>query len=117
MPGSSTGHDTTTTDRMAQVTSTEARGLVGHLPTGRLVAQRGLFRGPDLVCPPELYTLLERGDALRDRHRLVVQPHSTVSMDSYFGRFPASYWQRWTVVDEVHLELRVIGSGLLSVRA
>ena len=91
--------------------------LVGHSPTGRLVAQRGLFRGPDLVCPPDLYAAVARGDATRERHRLVVHPHSTVSTDAYFGRFPASYWQRWTVVDRVDVELRVSGSGLLSVVA
>jgi len=53
--------------------------LVGHSPTGRLVAQRGLFRGPDLVCPLDLYAAVVRGDATRERHRLVVHPHSTVT--------------------------------------
>ncbi|HEY0641644.1 MAG TPA: glycosyltransferase [Pseudonocardiaceae bacterium] len=81
----------------------------------RLVAQRGLFGGPQPVCPADLYARVTRGDAVRERHRLIARPHSEVTGDTYFGRFPASYWQRWTVVDEVTLELVVTGSGQLSV--
>ena len=32
-----------------------------------------------------------------------------VSFGSYFNAFPASYWRRWTVVDEVVLRIRVDG--------
>lgn len=84
---------------------------------GRLVAQRGLFRGPDPVCPTDLYAAVLQGEALRDRHRLTVRPFSVVSLDTYFGRFPASYWQRWTTAAEVRVELRVTGSGELAVVA
>ncbi|MGQ0839648.1 glycosyltransferase [Actinokineospora sp.] len=86
-------------------------------PTGRMVAQRGLFRGPDPVCPDELYATIVRGTADRERQRLVVGPHSTVSTDTYFGRFPAAYWQRWTVVDEVAVELVLSGSARLALIA
>jgi galactofuranosylgalactofuranosylrhamnosyl-N-acetylglucosaminyl-diphospho-decaprenol beta-1,5/1,6-galactofuranosyltransferase len=89
----------------------------GGAPAGRLVAGRGLFRGPNPVCPDELYVRVDRGEAVRERQRMVVQPWSTVSLDTYFGRFPASYWQRWSVVDEVTVELVVTGSGRLSVVA
>ena len=93
------------------------RTLVEHTPSGRLVAQRGLFRGPDPVCPEDLYAQVRLGNAVRERQRLVVHPGSEVSLDTYFGRFPASYWQRWTVVNEVELDVVVTGSGRVSLIA
>ena len=91
--------------------------LVEHAPSGRLVAQRGLFRGPDPVCPDDLYAQVSYGSAVRERQRLVVHAGSEVSMDTYFGRFPASYWQRWTVVGSVDVEVTASGSGRISVVA
>jgi galactofuranosylgalactofuranosylrhamnosyl-N-acetylglucosaminyl-diphospho-decaprenol beta-1,5/1,6-galactofuranosyltransferase len=91
--------------------------LVEHAPNGRLVAQRGLFRGPDPVCPEDLYAKVNHGAAVRDRQRLVVRADSEVTMDTYFGRFPASYWQRWTVVDKVDIEVTASGSGRIAVVA
>jgi galactofuranosylgalactofuranosylrhamnosyl-N-acetylglucosaminyl-diphospho-decaprenol beta-1,5/1,6-galactofuranosyltransferase len=91
--------------------------LVEHASHGRLVAQRGLFRGPDPVCPDDLYAEITFGNAARERLRLVVHPGSEVSMDTYFGRFPASYWQRWTVVTEVDAEVTVSGSGRVALIA
>ena len=91
--------------------------LVEHTPSGRLVAQRGLFRGPDPVCPDDLYAQVVFGSAVRERQRLVVHRGSEVSLDTYFGRFPASYWQRWTVVDSVDIEMTATGSGRISVVA
>lgn len=93
------------------------RVLVDQPPTGRLVAQRGLFRGPDPVCPEDLYAQIRVGSAVRERQRLVVQAGSEVTLDTYFGRFPASYWQRWTVVDEVEVDIVVTGSGRVSLVA
>ncbi len=86
-------------------------------PSGRLVAQRGLFRGPDPVCPDDLYLQVEQGSAVRERQRLLVHAGSAVTTDTYFGRFPASYWQRWTVVNEVSAELTLTGSGRVSLVA
>jgi galactofuranosylgalactofuranosylrhamnosyl-N-acetylglucosaminyl-diphospho-decaprenol beta-1,5/1,6-galactofuranosyltransferase len=91
--------------------------LVAHAPNGRLVAQRGLFRGPDPVCPDDLYAQVVFGNAVRQRQRLVVHAASEVSTDTYFGRFPASYWQRWTVVNEVDVEVTATGSGQVSLVA
>ncbi|GAA2989408.1 glycosyltransferase [Actinokineospora diospyrosa] len=84
---------------------------------GRLVAQRGLFRGPDPVCPDSLYATVVAGAADRERDRLIVRPYSEVSTDTYFGRFPASYWQRWTVVGEVTVELVLTGTARVSLVA
>ncbi|HEV7646647.1 MAG TPA: glycosyltransferase [Actinophytocola sp.] len=91
--------------------------LVEHTPSGRLVAQRGLFRGPDPVCPDDLYAQVVFGGAVRERQRLVVHAGSEVTMDTYFGRFPASYWQRWTVVSAADVEVTVSGSGRIAVVA
>ncbi|PPK65948.1 glycosyltransferase [Actinokineospora auranticolor] len=91
--------------------------LVDHVPVGRLVTQRGLFAGPSPIVTEDLYAEVVQGAAQRRRDRVVVEPGSLVSMNTYFGRFPASYWQRWTVVREVTAELVVTGSGKLSVLA
>ncbi|MGH3979049.1 MAG: glycosyltransferase [Pseudonocardiaceae bacterium] len=83
----------------------------------RLVAQRGFFAAPFHQVPDDLYATVERGHAVRDRHGTVVEPHSRVSTNTFFGRFPASYWQRWTTATEVRLEAVVSGAGLVSVVA
>ncbi|WP_414636472.1 glycosyltransferase [Actinophytocola sp.] len=98
-------------------TSAPDERLVEHVPAGRLIAQRGLFRGPDPVCPVDLYAQAVQGTATRQRQRLVVHAGSEVSMDTYFGRFPASYWQRWTVISEVHAEVTVSGAGRIALVA
>jgi galactofuranosylgalactofuranosylrhamnosyl-N-acetylglucosaminyl-diphospho-decaprenol beta-1,5/1,6-galactofuranosyltransferase len=103
-------------DSVRPVASTEAEQVLFE-PTGRMVAQRGLFRGPDPVCPEDLYAQIRVGNAVRERQRLVVQPGSEVSLDTYFGRFPASYWQRWTVIDEVEVDIVATGSGRVSLVA
>ncbi|CCH27499.1 glycosyltransferase [Actinosynnema sp. NPDC047251] len=49
------------------------------------------------------------------RRSVTVPASAKVSFASYFNAFPASYWKRWTVVDEVVLRLRVRGAGRLDV--
>ena len=44
-----------------------------------------------------------------------VQPHERVTFGTYFNSFPASYWRRWTEVDEIVLRVRVKGEGTLLV--
>ena len=82
----------------------------------RLVAQRGFFDAPvdRLTNAPYVDTL---GEVTCRRSRAVLGPHSVVSQNTYFGRFPASYWQRWTSVTEVVFEASVTGSGSIAVRA
>lgn len=92
-------------------------GLTEHPAPKRLVAQRGLFRGPAPEIPEELYADVVAGRADTERRRLVVGQRSTVSTNTYFGRFPASYWQRWTLVTQVDVETRVSGTGRLLLRA
>ncbi|WP_414636083.1 hypothetical protein [Amycolatopsis sp.] len=57
------------------------------------------------------------GAAVEERDRIVVEPHAFVTTNTCFGRFPASYWQRWTEIGEVTIEAVVTGSGKLLVGA
>ncbi|WP_028654003.1 glycosyltransferase [Nocardioides sp. J54] len=52
-----------------------------------------------------------RVDQVLDRTRLRVDADQTISLGSYFNAFPASYWRRWTVVDQVRLAVTVEGAG------
>jgi galactofuranosylgalactofuranosylrhamnosyl-N-acetylglucosaminyl-diphospho-decaprenol beta-1,5/1,6-galactofuranosyltransferase len=87
-----------------------------HVPS-RLTVQRGLFFGPSALVPEDLYAVVERGGARRERHRVVLDPHSAVGTNTYFGRFPATYWQRWTAVGEVEATAVVSGTGRVRLMA
>jgi galactofuranosylgalactofuranosylrhamnosyl-N-acetylglucosaminyl-diphospho-decaprenol beta-1,5/1,6-galactofuranosyltransferase len=50
-----------------------------------------------------------------DRRRLRVDPGTRASFATYFNAFPASYWRRWTVVEEVELVLKVSGPATVAV--
>ncbi|MQA08442.1 MAG: glycosyltransferase [Pseudonocardiaceae bacterium] len=91
--------------------------LVEHTAPDRLLAQRGLFAGPSDVVSKDLYAEIIEGVAHRERGSIVLDPSAEVSMNTYFGRFPASYWQRWTHVRQVSVEVLASGSGLLSIGA
>ena len=49
------------------------------------------------------------------RRSVTVPASAKVSFASYLNAFPASYWKRWTVVEEVVLRLSVRGAGRLDV--
>src|SRR4051812_8431194 len=85
-----------------------------HTPHGRLTAQRGLYAGPAPIVSKDLYAEVVWGSVVRDRAAVVLEPMSKVSGNTYFGRFPASYWQRWTTATEVRVEAVVTGSGQIS---
>ncbi len=52
-----------------------------------------------------------RADQILDRTRLRVDASQSISLASYFNAFPASYWRRWTIVDQVRLTVTVEGAG------
>ena len=100
----------------------EPAGVVPAVPDEpsaptRLVVQRGLFFGPSALVPEDLYAVVSRGGARRERHRVVLDPHSAVGTNTYFGRFHATYWQRWTAVGEVEVTARVSGTGRVRLMA
>ena len=88
----------------------------GGNPT-RLLAQRGLFFGPSAVVPEDLYSRVVHGAARRERTRVELAANTKISTNTYFGRFHATYWQRWTSVGEVEVELVVSGTGRVRLYA
>src|SRR3954451_18996540 len=50
-------------------------------------------------------------DSILDRRRLRVEPSQRLSLGTYFNGFPAGYWRRWTVVEQVRLDIPVSGPG------
>ncbi|NKQ53522.1 glycosyltransferase family 2 protein [Amycolatopsis sp. K13G38] len=88
-----------------------------HEPGERLLVQRTLFAARSFLAPNEMYSQVKQGAAAQERDRLSVEPHAFVTTNTYFGRFPASYWQRCTEVTEVVIEAVVTGSGRLVVTA
>ncbi len=78
---------------------------------GRLLVQRGLFTGPSDLIPEGLYAEVLRGVARRERSRIRLTSGTTVTTNTYWGRLHATYWQRWTSVREIRVELRASGSG------
>ncbi|WP_216212991.1 glycosyltransferase [Amycolatopsis aidingensis] len=95
----------------------EAEVFAERAPQGRLLAQRGLYAGPSDLVSKDLYAEVVRGVAARGRRGVTLEPSARVSGNTYFGRFPASYWQRWTEVRQVRVEAVVNGSGTLAVGA
>ncbi len=100
----------------------EALPPEAHLPaTGpdldRLVAQRSFFSGPAPQAPADLYSTVEYGHAVRTRNSVTLHPHARVSLNTYFGRFPASYWQRWSTAAAVRVEVLASGAGTITALA
>ncbi len=79
--------------------------LTEHAAPDRLVVARGLFAGPSAHVSDDLYARVVTGTAHRERNALHLEQGATVDTNTYFGRLPASYFQRWTTVDEVQLKL------------
>jgi galactofuranosylgalactofuranosylrhamnosyl-N-acetylglucosaminyl-diphospho-decaprenol beta-1,5/1,6-galactofuranosyltransferase len=86
-------------------------------PLSPLLAQRGLFAGPSALVPEDLYATVERGIARRERHRVHLVPGTLVSTNTYFGRFHATYWKRWTGITEVEAEAVISGTGRVRLMA
>jgi galactofuranosylgalactofuranosylrhamnosyl-N-acetylglucosaminyl-diphospho-decaprenol beta-1,5/1,6-galactofuranosyltransferase len=79
--------------------------LTDHAASDRLVIARGVFTGPNVQVSDEMYARVAKGKARRERHALHLDKGATVDTNTYFGRLPASYFQRWTTVTEVQLRL------------
>ncbi len=49
------------------------------------------------------------------RTSTTVRAGERISFGTYFNAFPASYWRRWTAVEEVRLRVATTGAGSISV--
>jgi galactofuranosylgalactofuranosylrhamnosyl-N-acetylglucosaminyl-diphospho-decaprenol beta-1,5/1,6-galactofuranosyltransferase len=83
----------------------------------QLLAQRAFFAAPFPEAPDDLYSFSAEGVVERARERVVIQPHARLTTNTFFGRFPASYWQRWTEATQVEVSAIVQGTGRVSIRA
>jgi galactofuranosylgalactofuranosylrhamnosyl-N-acetylglucosaminyl-diphospho-decaprenol beta-1,5/1,6-galactofuranosyltransferase len=50
-------------------------------------------------------------DQIESRTAYRLKMGDKLSFGTYFNAFPASYWRRWTIVDEVRLTVRLRGAG------
>ena len=65
---------------------------------GHMVLQRGVFTGPTSDIDPGLYSTIVGICRHRERRSVQLAPGSTVDTDTYFGRFPAAYYLKWTTI-------------------
>ncbi len=91
--------------------------LVEHTAPARFVVQRGTFAGPSSRVSDDLYASIETGDVHRRRFDVTLAQGATVNTDTYFGRFAASYFQRWTTVETVEVAFDHDGGGEVRLRA
>src|SRR5918998_4183257 len=82
-----------------------------------LLVQRAFFAAPFPETPDDLYARSVNGVVERRRERVVIQPYARLCTNTFFGRFPASYWQRWTEVTQVEFTVVAQGTGRISIRA
>jgi len=83
----------------------------------RGVVQRTFFAAPTLTGPAELYARALTGGVRRERSRLRLDPGARATTETWFGRFPAAYYQRWTAVTQVTVVVPVRGAALVELRA
>lgn len=100
--------------KLSDVTSVRTGGrrkIAAEQVLQRIVMPRGedpLDVRPLYMDEPES---LSNTVTVTSRRAAKISTHSKVSFASYFNAFPASYWKRWTRVDEVVLRLKVRGAG------
>ncbi|HET9138252.1 glycosyltransferase [Actinophytocola sp.] len=81
------------------------------------VVQRVMFASPSPKAPDQLYRKGLWGAVRCERHRAVIEPDARLSTNTYFGRLPAGYLQRWTGVRDLEAVFRVRGAGRLEIHA
>jgi galactofuranosylgalactofuranosylrhamnosyl-N-acetylglucosaminyl-diphospho-decaprenol beta-1,5/1,6-galactofuranosyltransferase len=101
----------TTTSAEPPVAETESTPGVAGL------AQRLLTLPPAPGLPVELYAKRLRGHVDLERTSFRLAPHTVLSTNTYSGRVPASYWQRWTAVREMTFEAETSGEGRVELYA
>ena len=94
-----------------------AHALPEHAAPDRLVVARGLFAGVSAQVTDEMYVRIE-GRGHSERHALNLEMGARASTNTYFGRLPVSYFQRWTRVSEFQLKMafEAVGSARVLLR-
>ena len=105
--------DGTALDRLGSPSDVSA--VAGGDGEPELTVQRLLFDGPSPLVSADMYSEVRKGNAERTRTGVRIAKRSVVHTNSYFGRFPASYWQRWTTVTEVVFRATVAGAGRIDL--
>ncbi|RMI34240.1 glycosyltransferase [Nocardia stercoris] len=110
-------------DQAGAVTETDRRSAdpapatlrADHDAPERLVLQRGLFAGPAPKISDDLYAVAD-GKVTRERLSLRLAVDTSVHTNTYFGRFAAAYWQRWTTVTELEVAMTLEVGKRVKVR-
>lgn len=104
-----------TTVTAAGTDNTPAGDPVGKPAERELLLQRTLFAGPRKWVNDDLYSRILRGDVRRARSELRLEADAAVDTNTYFGRFEASYWQRWTEVEMLTVRVSIESEGHVDV--
>lgn len=100
------------------MTTTSAEPAAAHEQQDTAsLAQRVLTLPPALGLPAELYAKRVQGRVHLERTAFTLDPHAALTTNTYFGRVPASYWQRWTGVTEITFEAEHSGAGVVELFA
>ncbi len=91
-------------------------GAAREIPAQRILQRVVMPRVDDPLEVRPLYldepeTVTGRRADIRSRRAATIPPSTQLSFATYFNAFPASYWKRWTRVEEVALHLAVQGTG------
>lgn len=97
-------------------TSAQATDATSGTPIWRVI-QRLMFASPNPQAPDELYAKGIFGAVRFERRRAVIEPDARMTTNTYFGRLPVSYLQRWTPIRQMEVVLRVRGTGRIEVHA
>lgn len=81
------------------------------------VVQRVRFAGPRVTVPDDLYVVADRGTIRRERTRLLLAEATRATTQTYFGRFPAAYYQRWTTATSVAADVTLSGPARVELHA
>lgn len=88
-------------------------------PPGALLQRIIVARQADPLDVRALYVDEDQSNPARSRPisrtAVCIPAQSEVSFAAYFNAFPASYWRRWTTLDEVVLRLSIEGSCRVDV--
>lgn len=86
--------------------------------TGQTVLQRVMFSPLTPIASERLYADVVEGNVLGlTRTSITISAYATASTRTYFGRFPAAFYQRWTTVRSIRIRALVSGSGRLRIFA